>query len=520
MKSLYKFLSILILITLISCGGKNDDLKGIKLIPVKSDKEFQYIDTDGKVIINPQFETATFFRDGLALVKPIGEESKYGFINEKGKYTIEPKYKEATVFSEGLAWVVEENGAPSVIDTKGKLKFTLKEASAVSLFSEGLASYSVFNDNGDELVGFVDNKGNVVIEPQFVFATFFKNGKCGVMNEDGKWGFIDSKGNLSINYQFDNVSNFIDNRSSFETNEKYGIIDNKGKYLVNPQFSNLVIDGKLSLIKQNNKWGWIDENGNLVINPQFDEALPFNGNDLTPVKSGKKYGYIDKDGKIAINSQFEFALPFFSKKQIAPVVNSDGKIGFINKDGKYVINPQFKDFSEDFTYFNNTYYNEYLWNLDLDIDFMSVTTDYFDINSMDFIEFENPLGISLDSDFSMIKDKFPDKEIAVWRYSNTLEEGNINNDINYSIQLLGRHEIGEEKFTSIDGVGYNINLEGKAAEKSHIIFDYLQEQLIKKGFTVDESKENNSRIMNFKKNRIRVSIESSRYNLLIRLQYI
>lgn len=462
----------LILITiLISCGENDNNLSNIKLIPVINDKEFQYIDTNGSVVINPQFKEATFFRNGLALVLPIGEESKYGFINEKGKYTIEPKYKEATVFSEGLAWVVEENGAPSAIDTKGKIKFTFKEANTVSLFSEGLASFSVFNDNGDLLFGFVDNKGKVVIEPQFKFVLTFREGKCAVMNEDMKWGFIDKKGLIIINYQFDETSSFVDGRSAFTNSNKYGIIDDKGKYLINPQFSNLEIDGNLSLIKQNKKWGWIDKNGSLVINPQFDEALSFNGNSLTPVKSGKKFGYIDKDGKIAINPQFEFALPFFSKKQIAPVVNSDGKIGFIDKDGRYVINPQFNDISEDFTYFNNMYYNEYLRSLDLELNFMSVNTDYFEINLMDFIEFEKPLGISLDSDFSMIKEKFPDKEIAVWRYSNTLEEGNINNDINYSIQLLGRHEIGEEKFTSIDGVGYNINLDGKAAEKSHIIFD-------------------------------------------------
>ena len=92
MKSTLHLFAILIAIFFISScsdGGSSDGGKSIseiKLIPVKNGKEFQYIDKEGKIVINPQFSEATIFRNDLALVKTSGDEPKWGFISEDGKY--------------------------------------------------------------------------------------------------------------------------------------------------------------------------------------------------------------------------------------------------------------------------------------------------------------------------------------------------------------------------------------------------------------------------------------------------
>ena len=103
----------------------------------------------------------------MALVETSGDEPKFGFITEDGKYAVNAQYKEATVFSDGLAWVVSENAAPAAIDKKGELKFTLQDAQEVRLFKDGLAAFSMVNEEGDEKWGFVDKTGKVVINPQF-----------------------------------------------------------------------------------------------------------------------------------------------------------------------------------------------------------------------------------------------------------------------------------------------------------------------------------------------------------------
>ena len=60
------------------------------------------MDKSGKVKINPQFDHAGEFSEGLAVVW-IGD--KWGFIDKSGQYKINPQFDYAQEFSEGLAGV-------------------------------------------------------------------------------------------------------------------------------------------------------------------------------------------------------------------------------------------------------------------------------------------------------------------------------------------------------------------------------------------------------------------------------
>src|SRR5208283_1931830 len=70
-----------------------------------------YIDGTGKLVINPQFGSASEFSEGLAVVCvgdcDFGREGqgshKYGFINESGKIVINPQFDQVREFAEGLA---------------------------------------------------------------------------------------------------------------------------------------------------------------------------------------------------------------------------------------------------------------------------------------------------------------------------------------------------------------------------------------------------------------------------------
>ena len=305
-----------------SCGNKvNKDVTDLDLFPVKTGDKFQYIDSDGKVVINPQFQDATVFRNGLALVKSDGKEPKFGFIDKEGKMVINSMYKYATVFSEDIAWVVQEKGAPTSINKKGEVITSLGNASVVNLYKEGLASFAV-TDKEETKWGFVDKTGKVVINPQFKSTKNFSDGKCAVQNNDGKWGYIDKEGKIVISYQFENANGFNNGKAVVVSGEKCGLIDNTGKYIINPQFQSIFYDGDLYYIRQNDKFGWCDKDGKMVINPQFDDAYPFGNNELAAVNSGEKWGYVDKKGKYVINTQFDDAFPF------------NGKIALVKSSGK------------------------------------------------------------------------------------------------------------------------------------------------------------------------------------------
>lgn len=412
--------AIVLLFHLLSCD-KFSGSSELKLFPVRGTSEFQYVDSDGKIIINPQFNIATIFKDGLALVKSSGTDPKWGYISEDGKYTIMPNYLYATVFSENIAWVVSSNSAPTAINTKGEELFKLTDASSVKTFHEGLAAYSIRSEEGIKW-GFVDKKGNVKINPQFMEVKGFSGGKCAVMNSERKWGYIDSEGNITINYQFEDAQDFLNDRAIILFNGKYGVINEHGKYVINPQFSKMIPDEDIYIFKSDSKWGWCDKEGKIQINPQFNSVGRFNGNKMAPVQSDGKWGYVNEEGKYEINPQFDFALPFVGK---IAIVLSSGSYGFIDEKGKFSVNPQFSGISSDLQDYllmgNSQYY--------------FVNSDYFDVTGIvNRINYNSPEGLTNNS---TVKDV-----IQIMQNKNTSESsvGSDGSGNEYYKQKFSMHE--------------------------------------------------------------------------------
>jgi len=344
-----KFLTLILSVALIavSCGDGGNSNISLSLIPYESSGgEEGYFASDGKIVINPQFSSTSVFREGLALVSQ--GWGKCGFIDEEGKFVINAQYYYATVFNEGLAWVVPEKSSPVAINKKGEIKISLPDAQSVRIFREGLAAYTIKDKEGTYKAGFVDKKGNVVINPQFSNVGYFSEGLCAVRSDEGKWGYIDTKGNIVINPQFNEAGEFKDGLAVVEFDYKAGLIDKDGKYIINPQYYEMAADGNMFMFTQDYKIGWCDKTGKIIINPQFEEALPFAGGDLAAVMIGEKVGYIDKSGKIIINPQFDGGMPFSSGNAL--VVVGD-KIGLIDKNGKYLVNPQFDNVPDDLVEF-------------------------------------------------------------------------------------------------------------------------------------------------------------------------
>ena len=60
-----------------------------------------FINKTGTVVIEPRFESARSFAEGLAAAK--NSDNKWGYVDETGKWVIEPQFTNAMNFSEGLA---------------------------------------------------------------------------------------------------------------------------------------------------------------------------------------------------------------------------------------------------------------------------------------------------------------------------------------------------------------------------------------------------------------------------------
>ncbi|MBQ9638423.1 MAG: WG repeat-containing protein, partial [Bacteroidales bacterium] len=132
-----------------------------------ADGVFGYINKNGEYIINPQFDVARNFSEGLACVR-VG--SQYGYINKKGEIVINPQYDNASHFSEGLV-AVEIDGEWGFIDKKGQFiinhQFSIEPSGfyngfAKIKFSETICEDSPFVKYNDVTWGYIDKQGKLV----------------------------------------------------------------------------------------------------------------------------------------------------------------------------------------------------------------------------------------------------------------------------------------------------------------------------------------------------------------------
>jgi len=148
------------------------------LVPIESRNKWGYVDRSGRVVIQPQFEDAGDFSEGLAPVKVYSEETiwcprdesgsrsgftmKWGYIDKTGKLVIPPQFETAEPFSEGLA-AIHTCDHSFFIDKTGK-RVIVGEFKYASSFLGGLARAETLA-NGDLLSGYINRTGKFVWGP-------------------------------------------------------------------------------------------------------------------------------------------------------------------------------------------------------------------------------------------------------------------------------------------------------------------------------------------------------------------
>ena len=71
------------------------------LYPVVVNGRWGFVNKSGETVINPQFDRAEGFAEGLAPVRM----GRWGYVDSSGKIAVVPQFDKADVFSEGLAAV-------------------------------------------------------------------------------------------------------------------------------------------------------------------------------------------------------------------------------------------------------------------------------------------------------------------------------------------------------------------------------------------------------------------------------
>lgn len=148
---------------------------GLALVKLKG--EMFFINTKGKKVFGNPYnpEDALSFSDGMSAVQkggtrktgPFGvywEGGLYGYMNTTGKVVIEPRFSRADFFSEGFAYVETPSGEKGYIDKTGNFKIQFKDLKTSRSFSDGLAYVEFHDNNLDKKIGFIDKSGKLVLD--------------------------------------------------------------------------------------------------------------------------------------------------------------------------------------------------------------------------------------------------------------------------------------------------------------------------------------------------------------------
>lgn len=332
--------------------------------PIRSNNKWGYCDKFGTVQIDPKFESAEWFSEGMAIVVV---NEKYGFINKIGKLVIPAQFDDAMPFTEGHA-LVEQGEKWGMIDRNGV--FVIQpEYEDLGALSNGLCYFEE-----DDLYGYFDAKGNKRLKAQYTEAFDFE-GDYAVVSKNEYYGVIDEFGTTFIPFKFDDIFYHSEDRFVAELNEYYGLINTKKDTIISFEYDYIgkPYDG-ISIVEMDGEFNFARKDGSFIMEnwmetyPEYRVLARFkNGyakiksergynlvdstgkklfaqdqldvgaySDVIAVKKGENWGYVNKKNQKILGFDYTYAKSFESGSAI---VEQSPFYGVIDKQGNFLVNP-------------------------------------------------------------------------------------------------------------------------------------------------------------------------------------
>lgn len=316
------------------------------LAPVKRGGRWGFIDARGREVVAPRFANAQPFSDGLAAVL-IQDKKLWAYIDRTGRAVIAAAYFEAGSFTDGVARVRGPQGE-AFIDRRGRVVLTDASLGGGQLpvsFSDGLAGVS-----SDALAGvssdvpgkygcrFIDTGGRAILEvPGCLFAFDFHEGLAAFGRSD--WnkalmagdetplqellGYVDRRGTIVVKPRFSHAGEFAGGLAPVTVSkEGTGFIDRQGTFIIGPRFRGArpFAHGLAKVLTVEGEPGYIDRRGTLVwprpVPPVAGQELEYR----ELASSGGSRAFDERDVRVLGNEQeFVAAWKNAARSRVRPV---------------------------------------------------------------------------------------------------------------------------------------------------------------------------------------------------------
>ncbi len=209
---------------------------------VRINKKWGIINTKGKWIIEPKYDSIVNFSEGLAAARL---NDKVGFLNKKGQWVINPKFIDLFCFYKTK-------------DYYSKVPFFCQDAE----FHDGLAP--VIYDK-DFIVHDKNLKIYIPVIPE----------KFNIQDETEVWGKV-KKDKYYIKAKVNKFDKLFLTHGLYEKRYKLGYINKQGDLVIKDDFREIenFSDG-LAAVRKDKLFGYIDKNGEFILPPKYVEAYNF-----------------------------------------------------------------------------------------------------------------------------------------------------------------------------------------------------------------------------------------------------
>lgn len=282
----------------------------------EDDGEYGMMNLNGEVIFEPRFKNDIteascdrfFAQDDDGLWELYTLEANPKRVNDE-------KYCDVGAFVDGLCPVTQKDSWPKYINTKGTVVFDAKEYKGKNIvyafnFHDGMALVKT----EDDLYGYINETGEMVVAPQYSSAGDFYEGKAivykplkpGKDSDSQKWAVIDKKGQELFSSKKSKMAPQLDGFEddltvvSIKDGKEFQLINSKGEQVrILDDISGVhgLWDGLISYVDKDGYEGIMDTDGNVVIKPEY-KNIKWYGGPVVAYDDDSEYYILGKKGEV------------------------------------------------------------------------------------------------------------------------------------------------------------------------------------------------------------------------------
>lgn len=223
---------------------------------VKIDKNYRVVDKQGKILTDTEFEDILDILGEQIIYK---EKNKYGVITINGEKIVEPEYEDLQFINNNF-FIAQKNEKYGVISSNGDLEIDFKyekmkysKLAGVLIAKKENNQYDLFDSNMNlkltaNSVEMNDDYMKIQLTGETKYYNFkfeekdiqtiLINNSLYTKEKNGKYGFVDEKGNVVVDYKYDDATEF--NKYGFagvKINGVWGAINIKGEVVIEPKYN-------------------------------------------------------------------------------------------------------------------------------------------------------------------------------------------------------------------------------------------------------------------------------------------